>query len=206
MPQYLRNPPLDTTSMLAEPLDQLAEWLTVAQRAGLFDHTAMTLATVGADGQPAARIVLFKGFYDGGLTFYTNYHSRKGTDLAHDPRAALVFWWDVLERQVRIEGSVTPLPRAVSEAYFHSRPRLSQLGALVSRQSEVVATREELDQRMSALEQQYEGLEIPCPENWGGYCVMPQAMEFWQGRQGRLHDRLRYRRQAQGWVIERLEP
>lgn len=167
----------------------------------------MSLATVDADGQPSVRMVLFKGFYQGAFTFYTHYEGRKARALAANPRAALVFWWDVLERQVRVEGTVQRLPVEVSRAYFHSRPRGSQIGARVSQQSRVVAQRDELDVRLAAEEARLaNATEIPYPEDWGGYGLTPTSIEFWQGRRNRLHDRLVYRREASGWRIERLEP
>lgn len=206
MPQYTRNPPLLEADLAAEPLAQLAAWLEAAQSAGMFEPTAMTLATVGADGRPSARIVLYKGPHEGGLTFYTNYASRKGNELAPDAPAALVFWWDRLERSVRVEGRVRKLPRAMSEQYFQSRPRLSQLAAHTSRQSQVVSGRAELDRRLAETEQRFEGKPVPLPEDWGGYVLQPDRFEFWQGQVGRLHDRLVYRRDGAQWRIERLEP
>ncbi|MGH9650099.1 MAG: pyridoxamine 5'-phosphate oxidase, partial [Terriglobales bacterium] len=177
-----------------------------AQGAGMVEPTAMTLATATADGQPSARIVLYKGPHEGGLTFYTNYDSRKGFELAANARAALVFWWDKLERSVRVEGRVEKLPHAMSEAYAHSRPRGSQLGAFTSRQSRVVASRAELDKRLAENEAKLGGKEVPLPPNWGGYLLRPEMFEFWQGRQNRLHDRLVYRAAGDGWRVERLEP
>lgn len=206
MNEYTRNPSLDEHSVAPEPLPQLQSWLDAAQAVGMIEPTAMTLATVDEDGRPSARIVLFKGFHDNGLTFYTNYEGRKGRELAHNPNVALVFWWDKLERQVRIEGPVTRLPREVSRAYFLRRPRASQVGALTSHQSAVVATREELDQRYETNLAQYREGIVPLPDFWGGYRVEPRVVEFWQGRHGRLHDRLRYRRDDHRWRIERLEP
>lgn len=203
--QYIKNPPLLETGLLADPLAQLQAWLADAQAAGMIDPSAMTLATV-ADGQPSARIVLFKGLHQGGLTFFTNYEGRKGRELEANPKAALVFWWDKLERQVRIEGAVEKLPEALSREYFHSRPRASQLGALTSHQSEVIASRTELEDRLERLRREHENQPVPHPPFWGGYCLMPRMFEFWHGRADRLHDRLVYRKAAQGWRIERLEP
>lgn len=206
MTQYLRNSPLRKADLLPDPLRQLQNWLGDAQDAGMMEPTAMALATADRDARPSVRVVLFKGFHEGGLCFYTNYQGRKARDLEANPQAAASFWWDRLERQVRIEGRVQRLPRVISEDYFRRRPRESQLGAYVSRQSEVVDSRETLDRRWEALAQDYAGRDVPCPEYWGGYCLVPDTLEFWQGRVGRLHDRLRYRRDGEDWVIERLEP
>lgn len=206
MPQFIKNPPLLEAQLLPDPLAQLQQWLDAAQAAKMLEPTAMTLASVDAQGQPSARIVLFKGFDDGGLTFYTNYEGRKGQELAINPNVALVFWWDQLERQVRIEGVAEKLPLEQSEAYFHSRPRGSQLGAMTSRQSRLLPTREALEQRLADNEKRYEGQTVPHPDYWGGYVVRPRLFEFWQGRLNRLHDRLCYVREGDGWVIERLEP
>jgi pyridoxamine 5'-phosphate oxidase len=206
MPQYTRNPStLLEQDLDKDPMAQLARWLTEAQDAGMIEPSAMTLATVGKDGAPSARIVLYKGPHEGGLTFYTNYESRKGAELAADARAALVFWWDKLERSVRVEGRVEKLPRAMSEAYARSRPRGSQLGALTSKQSRIVASRAELEKRLAENQVQHPS-EVPVPENWGGYVLRPGMFEFWQGRRDRLHDRLVYRATGGGWKIERLEP
>lgn len=204
--QYTLNPPLDEADLLAEPIEQLQLWIDAAREAGMIEPTAMTLATVGDDGQPSARIVLCKGFHDGGVCFYTNYEGRKGRELDAHPQAALVFWWDKLERQVRLEGRVERLSREASLAYFRERPRASQIGAYTSRQSAVVATRGELDARMQANERAFAGGDVPLPEFWGGYVLRPQAVEFWQGRRDRLHDRLCYVRSAASWRVERLEP
>lgn len=206
MAQYIKNPPLTESELLPDPLSQFEQWLQAAVDAGMQEPTAMTLATVNADGRPSARIVLFKGLHDGGLSFYTNYEGRKGRELAQNPHAALVFWWDKLERQIRIEGRVEKLPLEKSLEYFHSRPRASQLGATASQQSEVVSSRNELERRLQSITQQYEGQAVPLPEFWGGYRLMPETVEFWQGRRDRLHDRLQYRRTPPGWKVELLEP
>jgi pyridoxamine 5'-phosphate oxidase len=206
MSQYTRQPPLEEAALDADPLAQLARWLKDAQGAGMIEPTAMTLATATKDGTPSARIVLFKGQHDGGLSFYTNYESRKGGELAANARAALVFWWDKLERSVRVEGVVEKLPRAMAEEYARSRPRGSQLSALTSRQSRVVASRAELEKRLAENEAGLGGAEVPVPANWGGYLLRPRMFEFWQGRRDRLHDRLVYRAAGGKWRVERLEP
>jgi len=206
MPQYTRNPPLLEEDLHRDPLAQLERWLDAARRAGMIEPTAMTLATVGRDRRPSARIVLFKGLHRGGLTFYTNYGSRKGRELVPGAPAAVVFWWDKLERQVRIEGRVRKLPRAKSKEYFRTRPRPSQLGAYTSRQSSVVRSRAELEMRLAENERRLYGTVVPLPADLGGYLLLPSEFEFWQGQRGRLHDRLVYRRVRRGWKIERLEP
>jgi pyridoxamine 5'-phosphate oxidase len=205
MAQYERNPPFTEADVLPDPLAQFQRWLADAEAGGLVEPSAMALGTVSADGRPSVRIVLFKGLDQGGFTFYTNYESRKGTDLAAQPQAALTFWWDRLERQVRIEGRVERVSRELSEQYFHSRPRGSQIGAHASHQSRV-GNRADLDARLAATAGRFEGQEVPLPGHWGGYRVVPDHIEFWQGRLNRVHDRLRYVREGQGWRIERLDP
>jgi pyridoxamine 5'-phosphate oxidase len=177
-----------------------------AREAGVREPEAMTLATVAADGAPSARMVLLKGAGPDGFDFYTNTESRKGRDLSENPRAALVFYWEVLGRQVRVEGRVRRLREAESAAYFASRPRGSRLGAWASRQSEVIADRAELERRLAEVEQRFEGAESPLPDWWGGYRLTPHVLEFWQHREDRLHDRLRYRRSGGVWLMERLSP
>jgi pyridoxamine 5'-phosphate oxidase len=204
--QYTRNPPLLEADVLRDPRQQFERWLADAIAMKMKEPTAMTLATVDARGRPHSRVVLFKGLRKGGFSFFTNYASAKGADLAASARAALTFWWDRLERSVRVEGRVKKLSRAEALAYFRTRPRGSQLGALVSRQSKVVRSRAELDARYLDLERRYQGRDIPLPDTWGGYVVLPESIEFWQGRRGRLHDRLRYRLRSGRWIIERLEP
>lgn len=191
-----------------DPLDQFRTWFEEAHDADLPEPNAMTLSTAAPDGSPSARIVLLKGVDERGFRFYTNYDSRKGAELAQNPRAALVFWWAPLERQVRVEGDVERLPSDESDAYFQSRPRGSQLGAWVSPQSRIIESREVLDTHLEEVKAKYEGEEIPRPSDWGGYVVRPTQIEFWQGRRSRLHDRLRYRRDdpSESWNLERLAP
>jgi len=204
--EYARGA-LNRASTDPNPLRQFQRWLDEAIAAELPEPNAMTLATVNKDGSPAARVVLLKGLDGGGLVFFTNYASAKGQQLAGDPRAALVFLWKELERQVRVEGRVAKLSRLESEDYFRTRPLGSRLGALASHQSQVVASRRVLEERFAELGKQYADGNIPMPENWGGYRLNPVMLEFWQGRHNRLHDRLRYRLQeTDTWMIERLEP
>ncbi|MFL6266340.1 MAG: pyridoxamine 5'-phosphate oxidase [Actinomycetes bacterium] len=190
----------------ADPVVQFGRWFEQAERAGLLEPTAMTLATATPDGRPSARMVLLRGFDERGFCFYTNYESRKGVELAANPRAALVFWWGELERQVRIEGPVAPTSRAESEAYFHSRPSASQLSAAASPQSRVIQDRAVLERRVAELATGSADGQVPLPDFWGGYRLTHEVVEFWQGRPNRLHDRLRYRRAGDGWKIERLAP
>jgi pyridoxamine 5'-phosphate oxidase len=190
-----------------DPIAQFAAWWDEAVRAQLVDVNAMTLATASSAGEPAARIVLLKAFGATGFVFFTNYDSAKGQDLDANPRASLLFFWAELERQVRINGRVTRVSRDESETYFHSRPFESQIGAWASAQSRVVTGRDELEQRYAKLAAEYDGLTVPLPPFWGGYRVQPEAIEFWQGRKSRLHDRLLYSRQADGsWARSRLAP
>ena len=195
-------------SLLAdEPLTQFADWMAAAVAAALPEPTAMVLATVSASGRPRARTVLLKSYDWAGFVFYTNRTSRKGNDLAEVPRACLLFPWHAMARQVIVEGAVSALSTEQSEPYFRSRPHGSQVGAWASRQSSVIGSRAELDDRYAELDRRWpDGTNVPMPDFWGGYLVHPETVEFWQGRPNRLHDRLRYRRDHDHWVIERLAP
>lgn len=190
----------------SDPIQQFGVWWQQAIESEIDEVNAMTLATVNAEGNPSARIVLLKDYSDDGFVFFTNYESRKGKDLQANARAALVFFWKELERQVRIEGTVSRISAAANDAYFHSRPEQSQLGAWASKQSSMIQSREELEARYKSYEQQFAGAEIQRPDYWGGYAVKPELIEFWQGREGRLHDRLQYTLREGGWVMERLSP
>jgi pyridoxamine 5'-phosphate oxidase len=197
---------LDESNIHPDPVEQFRLWFDEAANSGLHEPNAMTLATATPDGHPSARTGLLKDFDGRGFSFYTDYDSRKGKELEDNPRAALLFYWGEFERQVRVEGRVSPLSKEESEAYFASRPRGSQLSALASCQSQTVEGREALEERVRELEKRYAGREIPRPANWGGYRLFPETVEFWQGRENRLHDRLLYLRQIESWRIERLQP
>lgn len=199
---------LSKADLNSNPIEQFDIWFQQALNADLIEPNAMTLATATSDGKPTARIVLLKGVSQKGFVFYTNYESQKGRQLIANPYAALVFLWDKLERQIRIEGKVEKLTVEESAEYFHSRPKASQLGAWASDQSRVIPNREVLEQKLASLQEQYSAdATIPLPEHWGGFRVIPNRIEFWQGRPSRLHDRLVYDLQADGnWSIDRLSP
>lgn len=189
-----------------DPFRQFEKWFQEAEAAKVIEPNAMTLATASPDGRPAARTILLKGVDGRGFVFFTNYTSRKGRELELNPRATLLFPWLALERQITVEGTVAKIPREESETYFHSRPRGSQLGAWASPQSTIIPGRGVLEDALKAAEQKYAGQEVPTPPHWGGWRLAPEIVEFWQGRRSRLHDRLRYRRVKDEWVIERLAP
>src|ERR1700761_5096111 len=202
------GPGVLSPQMLAgDPMTQFAQWMAEAQALPLPEPTAMVLATVSDQGRPRARTVLLKDHGPAGFPFYPNRTSRKGQDLAANPRACVVFPWYPMQRQVTAEGPVTPLSQADSEPYYRSRPRGSQIGAWVSRQSQVIGSRADLDHRAAELEQRWAPpATIPMPDFWGGYLLQPETVEFWQAGMYRLHDRLRYRRRDDSWTIERLSP
>lgn len=188
-----------------DPMAQFQLWFEAALAGEIYEPNAMTLATVSADGQPSARMVLLKGFDAEGFVFYTNRESRKAVDLGDNPRAALLFWWDRLHRQVRIEGGVEPVDALEADAYFASRPHGSRIGALASPQSRVIDGRAALEAQVAELTTRHPE-DVPRPPHWGGYRLRPSEFEFWQGRPSRLHDRLRYRPDGERWRIERLAP
>jgi pyridoxamine 5'-phosphate oxidase len=196
---------LGKRDLAANPFTQFKKWLDEAIAAEVPEPTAMNLATVGANARPSARIVLLKGIDEKGFVFFTNYESRKGRELAESQWAALTFHWVELERQVRIEGHVEKVDAKTSEEYFNSRPLQSRIGAIASAQSEKIDSREALEKRFADVAAQY-GENPPCPAHWGGYVIVPEMVEFWQGRRSRLHDRLVFQRQFGGWHIERLAP
>ncbi|HEU5169998.1 MAG TPA: pyridoxamine 5'-phosphate oxidase [Gemmatimonadales bacterium] len=197
---------LDERDVNPDPLRQFARWFDEAQRAEILEPNAMTLATATPEGAPSARVVLLKGVDERGFTFFTDYRSQKGRELETNPHAALLFFWGELERQVRVTGTARRLSREESEAYFLTRPRGSRLGAWTSHQSLVIPSRAALEERLLDVESHFADQEIPLPPDWGGYVVRPETFEFWQGRESRLHDRVRYVREHGRWRIERLSP
>lgn len=200
-----RNPPLDEADLSEDPLLQIGRWVDAAVDAGVTEPNAMTVATVGADGAPSARVVLLRGL-DDGLVFYTNYRSRKGRELAADPRAAAVLCWLDLSRQIRVTGTCARVTTAESDAYWASRPPGSRLSAAASPQSSVIDDAEELTRRVAALRARHPDGDVPRPDHWGGFRLRPDAVELWQGRPDRLHERLRYSRDGGTWIVERLAP
>jgi pyridoxamine 5'-phosphate oxidase len=197
---------LRKADLLADPLEQFTRWFDEACRAPVLEPNAMTLATVDAAGQPAARTVLLKGIDRRGLTFYTNLESRKAGELAANAKAALLFWWPPHARQVRFEGTIEPVADVEADAYFATRPRGSQIGAWASAQSSVIADRAALETAEQEIMARFAGGPVPRPPFWGGYRLVAERVEFWQGRSNRLHDRLRYTRRGEAWQIERLAP
>jgi pyridoxamine 5'-phosphate oxidase len=205
MPKHQYSP-LNERDVDPDPYRQFSKWFSDAEKAGDEEPNAMTLATVSKEGAPSARIVLLKGVDDRGFLFFTNYESRKGKELSVNPKSALVFYWSKLRRQVRVEGAVVRVSREESSEYFATRPRESQIGAWASLQSSVIADRKTLEARMEATKERFKDCGPPVPPEWGGYRVVADTIEFWQEREGRLHDRIRYRRFENGWRIDRLSP
>jgi pyridoxamine 5'-phosphate oxidase len=197
---------LDEKDVSLDPFAEFARWFAEAQAAEVEEVNAMVLATATPDGWPSARVVLLKGFDERGFVFFTDYRSRKGMELDANPRAALVLFWSEVERQVRIAGTVTRTSTEESDLYYRSRPLGSRLGAWVSHQSRPIASREVLEAELREVERRLAGGEVPLPPHWGGYRVRPESFEFWQGRESRLHDRIRYLRDGERWKIERLSP
>ncbi len=197
---------LDLPDLADDPIDMFERWMADALAAGVHEPNAMVLATATPQGRPSSRMVLLKGVGQDGFVFFTNQASRKGEELAANPQCALLFPWHPLERQVRVDGVAEVLDRARVDAYFQVRPRRARLGAWASAQSRPVASRDALAEAYAAMEERFGDGEVPVPPEWGGYRVVPEAVEFWQGRPGRMHDRLVYRREGAGWVIQRLAP
>ncbi|MBC7934792.1 MAG: pyridoxamine 5'-phosphate oxidase [Rhizobacter sp.] len=197
---------LNETEVASEPFAQFEKWWNEAVKSEIDEVNAMTLATANAQGRPSARIVLLKGFGPKGFVFFTNYNSHKGQDIAGNAHVSLVFFWKELERQVRIEGTINKVPASESDSYFNSRPVGSRIGAWASPQSKVISSRKIIEEKVKELEKSFENKTINRPEHWGGYTVEPLMVEFWQGRPGRLHDRIQYTKAGNEWKIERLAP
>ena len=188
------------------PFKQFEIWFEDAKKIGLKDPNAMNVASATKNGVPSSRMVLLKAYSEEGFIFYTNYTSRKSGEILDNPIVALNFFWDALERQIRIEGEIKKVEKEVSDAYFNSRSRLSQLGAHASNQSQVIENYEELTNKLNSFDEQYKDADIPRPDHWGGFIVIPSSIEFWQGHDGRLHDRLKFEKENNNWVIKRLSP
>ena len=198
---------LEEGSLLADPMEQLAAWVSEADASGIYEPNAMVLSTIDPDGRPSSRTVLLRGIDDEGLYFYTDYGSRKGLALLSHPDVSVVFPWYAQHRQVIVYGHATPVDPDVSDAYFQSRPRGSQIGAWASEQSRPIASRQALEEKVKAMEERFSGEEsIPRPETWGGFLIEPERIEFWAGRTSRLHDRIRFERNETGWTHQRLQP
>ncbi|MGQ1889665.1 pyridoxamine 5'-phosphate oxidase [Thermophagus sp. OGC60D27] len=197
---------LDRDHLHPLPMKQLMKWMNEAVESEQTEPTAMSLASVDASGQPSQRIVLMKGITERGISFYTNYHSRKGNHFQHHPKASVLFFWPLMERQVRMEGIVEKLPATRSDEYFSTRPRESQIGAWASPQSEMVSNRKVLEEQFNELETRFQGQPVPRPPHWGGYLFTPHRIEFWQGGANRMHDRFEYSLTQDGWIVRRLAP
>lgn len=203
--EYVSQGVADST-LDTDPFKQFTEWFDIACRVRPDDATSMTLATANNQGMPSARIVLLKHFDADGFAWYTDYQSQKGQELEENPQAEILFYWYGLERQIRIQGRVEKLSADQANTYFHQRPLGSQLSAAASEQSQPIASRKVLEERVAQLEAQFTEQEVPCPQRWGGYRLIPERFEFWQGRENRLHDRFQYRLSDNNWIIERLQP
>jgi pyridoxamine 5'-phosphate oxidase len=188
------------------PFTQFDIWFEDAKKIGLKDSNAMNVASASKDGMPSSRMVLLKSYDENGFVFYTNYTSRKSKEIIDNPNVALNFFWDALERQVRVEGKIQKVDPAISDKYYDSRSRLSQLGAHASNQSQTIESYEVITNKLAILEERYEGKKIPRPEHWGGFVIIPETIEFWQGHEGRIHDRLKFQKEGTGWKINRLSP
>jgi len=197
---------LNRSDLLESPTDMFRDWFEKVENLDNIEVNAMTLATSSKKSKPSSRIVLLKGYDEKGFVFYTNYNSKKGNEIEQNPYGSLTFHWNQLERQIRIRGKIRKISRAQSEKYFNSRPRLSQVSVLASKQSDVLRNRTELEERFIEIETKYEGKEIPCPDYWGGYCLEHRKVEFWQGRRDRMHDRFVYTKHGTTWQTDRLSP